>query len=102
MSLERKPNIKWKPRVSVADNQFCKNYSGYNKFYDADIHFCSTTSSSCRGDNPVMGIDMTDPDKPYWYVFGLFHYVKRCFNSPQTFTKIIPIMDWIENIINSN
>lgn len=48
-----------------------------------------------------MGIDMTDPDKPYhWYIMGLFDKVDICFSSPQIFTKMD--MDWIEETMINN
>lgn len=80
----------------------CTNFSDYHEFYDSHLHFCSATSMACSGDNPVMAIDSSNTDKPYWYIIGLFHYVEKCFSTPQIFTKIIPIMDWIQDIISSN
>lgn len=85
----------------MANDSFCQNYPRY-KHYDPYLHFCSTTSAVCNGDNPLMGIDMSDPAKPYWYIIGLFDEVHICFSSPQVFTKIIPAMDWIEEILINN
>lgn len=100
--IEDKSNIKLKRRVVVADDNICKKFGNYKSLFDSYSHFCSTTSAACNGDGPVMGIDTTDPDRPYWYIFGWFLRAQECFYLPQVFTKIVPLMGWIQDIMENN
>lgn len=46
-----------------------------------------------------MGIDTSDPDHPYWYIFGFYVYAEGCKRTPKIFNKIIPFMKWIQDLM---
>lgn len=88
--------IKLKRVVTVEPDEICQNHFFYRTRYEPSTQFCSNSTKACVGDGPVMGIDTTDPDNPYWYIFGIFLYTQDCKTAPRMFTKVLPYTKWIE------
>lgn len=89
--------MKLKKAVLVDADDVCENFFFYRNKYERSTHFCSSSSKACAGDGPVMGIDITDPDNPYWYIFGFYTYTHDCSSAPKVFTKVVPYMKWIKD-----
>lgn len=88
--------MKLKKDLVIASDDVCQKFGLYAGKYNNGTHFCSTRTLACTGDGPVMGIDGRNPDKPYWYLFGLFTNGKECFDdTPKLGTKVVPYLSWI-------
>lgn len=91
--------IKRKQSVRIDPDKICEQYKFYRSRYESSTHFCSNSSVSL-GFGPVMGIDATNPDKPYWYLFGFFLFSYDSGHPPHMYTKISPYMKWIQENMN--
>lgn len=89
-------------RKAVVDpDEICENYYAYRHKYDRTIHFCVNKSMApCEHDGPIMGIDNSDPDTPYWYLFGFTVVApKNCVAFPKLNTQIMFEVPWIKSVI---
>lgn len=100
---ETRSDVKLKKVLSVDRDEICEGVLVND--YNRSTAFCTHRNEvPCIGDGPVMGIDAYDVDKPYWYVVGFYSYgpiaCNRFENRPKVMVKIVPFLDWINNIIN--
>lgn len=89
-------------RSMVVDpDEICVNYFEYRYQYDRNAHFCvNKTIAPCEYDGPIVGIDTSNPDKPYWYLFGIFVTgPENCVQYPKLNAQIFPELNWILTVV---
>lgn len=77
----------------VTDNDtICESIKGYFN-YDPYYHTCVNDKKVSLNYGPIMGIDVSDPEKPFWYIFGFFN--RKIEDLPLVISKVVPNLDWI-------
>lgn len=94
-------DVKLARRFVVDPDEICEKYYAYRNKYDRSIHFCVDNSMApCKFDGPIMGIDNSDPDTPYWYLFGVFGVgPSDCVEYPKLNMQIYFELSWIKSVI---
>lgn len=75
-------------------NKVCE----FVKYFDSYYHVCVRNTDIPSEYGPIMGVDASDQDKPFWYIFGFFDVYRN--GRPRLGTKVGSYLDWIFTVIN--
>lgn len=79
--------------VVIDRDEVCQDERRFLAYYDPFRHFCVNSTSVKYGDGPIMGVDISDPDRPFYYIFGFFNII--LIDRPSLGTKMSPYVHWL-------
>lgn len=90
--IESEPQKTFKKFITDT-NKVCEFVKNYDPYY----HLCVNNTVVSQKYGPIMSVDTSNRDKPFWFIYGFF--IRRD-SRPRIGTKVGPYLDWIFTVIN--